>query len=122
MTVKYEAGTLNFTPTCSLELLKKQKGFMGQYLNCLEIRAEIEGIDLHNKAQLPEVARHWGRKHLAEVWGAFLMVSKRRYAFCMGSVTTFPKFYIDRTLKSLKAYGISETNTIEKIGRTNHYV
>ena len=46
MTVKYEAGTLNFTPTCSLELLKKQKGFMGQYLNCLEIRAEIEGIKL----------------------------------------------------------------------------
>ena len=25
MTVKYEAGTLNFTPSCSLELLKKQK-------------------------------------------------------------------------------------------------
>lgn len=46
MTVKYEAGTLNFTPTCSLELLKKQKGFMGQYLNCLEVRAEIEGIEL----------------------------------------------------------------------------
>lgn len=46
MTVKYEAGTLNFTPTCSLELLKKQKSFMGQYLNCLEIRAEIEGICL----------------------------------------------------------------------------
>ena len=46
MTVKYEAGTLNFTPSCSIELLKKQKGFMGQYLNCLEIRAEIEGIEL----------------------------------------------------------------------------
>ena len=46
MTIKYEAGTLNFTPTCSLELLKKQKAFMGQYLNCLEVRAEIEGIEL----------------------------------------------------------------------------
>ena len=46
MTVKYEAGTLKFTPTCSLELLKKQKAFMGQYLNCLEVRAEIEGIEL----------------------------------------------------------------------------
>lgn len=46
MTVKYEAGTLNFTPTCSPELLKKQKSFMGQYLNCLEVRAEIEGIEL----------------------------------------------------------------------------
>ena len=25
MTVKYEAGTLNFTPSCSLELLKECK-------------------------------------------------------------------------------------------------
>lgn len=46
MTVKYEAGTLNFTPSCSLELLKEQKRHMGEYLHCLEIRAEIEGIDL----------------------------------------------------------------------------
>lgn len=46
MTVKYEAGTLPFTPTCSLDLLKEQKSLMGQYLNKLEIRAEIEGIEL----------------------------------------------------------------------------
>jgi len=46
MCVKYEAGTLNFTPTCSLELLKEQKSNMGRYLHCLEIRAEIEGIEL----------------------------------------------------------------------------
>lgn len=46
MVVKYEAGTLNFTPKCSLELLKEQKSFMGQYLNRLEVRAEIEGIEL----------------------------------------------------------------------------
>ena len=46
MCVKYEAGTLNFTPTCSLELLKEQKKHMGCYLHCLEIRAEIEGIEL----------------------------------------------------------------------------
>ncbi len=46
MVVKYEAGTLNFTPKCSIELLKEQKSFMGQYLNKLEIRAEIEGIEL----------------------------------------------------------------------------
>ena len=43
---KYEAGTLNFTPSSSLELLKKQKSFMGSYINSLEIRAEIEGINL----------------------------------------------------------------------------
>lgn len=46
MCVKYEAGTLDFTPTCSLGLLKAQKAAMGQYLYCLEIRAEIEGIIL----------------------------------------------------------------------------
>lgn len=46
MVVKYEAGTLNFTPKCSIELLKEQKKHMGLYLNCLEVRAEIEGIDL----------------------------------------------------------------------------
>lgn len=46
MCIKYEAGTLDFTPTCSLELLKEQKGAMGNYLRCLEVRAEIEGIEL----------------------------------------------------------------------------
>lgn len=46
MTVKYEAGTLPFTPTCSLELLKEQKKHMGNYIRCLKIRAEIENIDL----------------------------------------------------------------------------
>lgn len=46
MTVKYEAGTLSFTPNCSLELLKEQKAFMGNYIRCLKIRAEIEGIEL----------------------------------------------------------------------------
>lgn len=46
MCIKYEAGTLNFTPNCSLSLLKEQKAAMGNYLRCLEIRAEIEGIEL----------------------------------------------------------------------------
>lgn len=46
MTVKYEAGTLDFTPTCSLQLLKEQKMHMGCYLRCLKIRAEIEGVKL----------------------------------------------------------------------------
>ncbi|MGM9682552.1 MAG: crAss001_48 related protein [Butyrivibrio sp.] len=44
--VKYEAGTLNFTPSCSLELLKDQKRAMGSYLYVLEVRAQIEGIEL----------------------------------------------------------------------------
>lgn len=46
MTIKYEAGTLNFTPSCSLDLLNEQKAYMGRYLHALEVRAEIEGIDL----------------------------------------------------------------------------
>lgn len=46
MIVKYEADTLNFTPKCSIELLKAQKSAMGQYLYFLEVRAEIEKIEL----------------------------------------------------------------------------
>ena len=46
MTVKYEAGTLNFTPSCSLEVLKEQKKYMGNYIRMLRIRAEIEKIEL----------------------------------------------------------------------------
>lgn len=46
MIIKYEAGTLDFTPNCSLGLLKEQEMYMGEYLRVLEIRAEIEDIDL----------------------------------------------------------------------------
>jgi hypothetical protein len=46
MTTKYEAGTLTFTPSCSLELLREQQRHMGEYLHCLEVRAEIEKIKL----------------------------------------------------------------------------
>ena len=46
MTVKYEAGTLDFKPTCSLFLLTEQIRCMGNYLHQLEVRAEIEGIRL----------------------------------------------------------------------------
>lgn len=46
MVVKYEAGTLPFTPNCPLELLKHQKSLMGQYLYDLEVRAQIEKICL----------------------------------------------------------------------------
>lgn len=46
MVVKYEAGTLNFKPNCSLDVLKAQKAAMGTYLYWLEVRAEIEGIEL----------------------------------------------------------------------------
>ena len=46
MCVKYEAGTLKFEPTCSLDLLKKQETIMNQYMYMLEIRAPLEGICL----------------------------------------------------------------------------
>lgn len=46
MVVKYEAGTLSFTPSCSLELLKHQAYMMSQYLYDLEVRAEIEKVEL----------------------------------------------------------------------------
>lgn len=46
MCTKYEAGTLDFNPNCSLALLLEQKSYMGQYLHKLEIRAEIEKIPL----------------------------------------------------------------------------
>ena len=44
MLVKYEAGKLDFTPTCDINILKEQAKHMGQYLYCLEVRAEIEEI------------------------------------------------------------------------------
>ena len=47
MIIKYEAGKLNFKPKCDIELLKRQKAAMGQYLYYLEVRAEIENIDLN---------------------------------------------------------------------------
>lgn len=46
MLVQHDAGTLAFEPTSPILVLKNQKSFMGQYLNQLEIRAEIEGIVL----------------------------------------------------------------------------
>lgn len=46
MIIKYEAGTLQFEPRCPLNLLKDQAKYMGMYLYQLEVRAQIEGIEL----------------------------------------------------------------------------
>ena len=46
MCIKYEAETLDFSPSCSLELLQAQKKAMREYLDCLEIRAQIENVKL----------------------------------------------------------------------------
>lgn len=46
MLTKADAHTLDFEPSCPLDLLREQKANMGKYLYCLEVRAEIEGISL----------------------------------------------------------------------------
>lgn len=46
MLVRYDAGTLGFTPDCSIQLLKDQLSIMRDYLYALQVRAEIEGIKL----------------------------------------------------------------------------
>ena len=49
MVIKMEAGTLNFEPKCPMSLFQRQLGVMREYLNVLEMRAEIEEIDLEVK-------------------------------------------------------------------------
>lgn len=46
MLIQNDAGTLKFEPTCPIRILAEQKRYMGEYLRCMETRAEIEGIDL----------------------------------------------------------------------------
>lgn len=43
---KLKDGTLNFKPKCSYELLHEQAIYMNNYIEVLEARAEIEGIEL----------------------------------------------------------------------------
>lgn len=46
MLVRYDAGTLDFTPSCPIQLLRDQAAAMGKYLYILEVRAQIEKVDL----------------------------------------------------------------------------
>lgn len=46
MIIKREAGKLDFAPNCPMEQWKAQAAAMGQYLYQLEIKAEIEGVEL----------------------------------------------------------------------------
>lgn len=54
MLVKYDAGKLEFTPTCPIELLREQASVMGRYLYILEVRAVIEGVSLLAPVNYPE--------------------------------------------------------------------
>lgn len=40
-------GTLDFKPTCPIEIYTKQLDAMAQYIDILEKRAELEGINLY---------------------------------------------------------------------------
>ena len=46
MIIKYKADTLDFEPDCPIEVLEDQEYYMSEYLKVLEIRAEIEKINL----------------------------------------------------------------------------
>ena len=46
MVVKMEAGTLEFEPICGIDVFKGQLANMGKYLYVLEVRAQIEDIEL----------------------------------------------------------------------------
>lgn len=46
MRVKWDAGKLEFTPTCPKSLYLEQERYMLEYLRVLETRAIIEGIEL----------------------------------------------------------------------------
>ena len=48
MLVRWEAGILDFTPTCPRDLLERQAVVMDEYLKILEIRAEIERVPLED--------------------------------------------------------------------------
>lgn len=42
----YNDGALGFKPKTPLSILQEQWETMNDYLNCLKLRADIEGIDL----------------------------------------------------------------------------
>lgn len=46
MLIKWDAGKLDFTPPCPRAVYLTQKRYMEEYLNQLEVRAEIEDISL----------------------------------------------------------------------------
>ena len=46
MLVRYDAGKLDLTPSCPIQLLRDQAATMGKYLYILEVRALIEEVEL----------------------------------------------------------------------------
>lgn len=54
MIIKAEAGKLDFTPTCPLEILRGQLSAMQRYLHYLRIRALIEGVRISDTDMVSE--------------------------------------------------------------------
>lgn len=46
MLVRFDAGTLDFKFSCPVDLLREQAAVMGRYLYILEVRADIERVDI----------------------------------------------------------------------------
>lgn len=46
MCLKWDAGKLEFTPTCSRRMYEDQLTYMMNYIQLLEERAKLEGVDL----------------------------------------------------------------------------
>ena len=44
---KYDCGVLPFEPSCPIDLLRKQKKIMQEYVDLLSMRAECENIELY---------------------------------------------------------------------------
>lgn len=53
--IRAEAKTLDFTPTSPLTMLHQQHEIMKAYKHVLEVRAQIERIDLYQPADGPEL-------------------------------------------------------------------
>lgn len=47
MVCKYEDGTLDFEPSCPIDVLEAQLEAMANYMDMLAIRATIEKVNIH---------------------------------------------------------------------------
>lgn len=75
MCLKWDAGKLEFTPTCSRRMYEDQLTYMMNYIQLLEERAKLEGVDLseetlvHRIDYVPRIKelRQLGDKLIQEV-------------------------------------------------------
>ena len=58
---KWDAGTLEFEPTCPRVLYEKQLRAMADYKDVLEARAKIEHVDLQTRMESLEMLTSWNQ-------------------------------------------------------------